>query len=61
MCCISKSIKDRTIVLFEIDRQLKDSRGYRIPMIDLGKCKEVTGVLKLKTSILPRGLFNILL
>ena len=27
-------------------------------MIDLGKCKEVTAVLKLKTSISPKGLIQ---
>ena len=27
-------------------------------MIDLGKCKEVTAVLKLKTSIPPKGLIQ---
>ena len=27
-------------------------------MIDLGKCKEVTVVLKLKTSISPKGLIQ---
>ena len=32
--------------------------GYHIPRIDLGKCKEVTAVLKLKTSISPEGLFQ---
>ena len=44
---ISKSIKDRRFFLFSIDRQSKNSRGYRIIRIDLGKCKEVTAVIKL--------------
>ena len=39
----------------------KNSRGYCIQMIDLGKCKEVTALLKFKTSISPKGLFNNLL
>ena len=32
--------------------------GYRIPMIDLGKYTEVTAVLKLITSISPKGLIQ---
>jgi hypothetical protein len=50
MCCISKVIKDRTFFLFAIDSKSKDSRGYHIPMIDLGKRKKVTAVLKLLTK-----------
>ena len=52
------SIKDRTFFLFAMDRLLKNSRGYRIPVIDLGKYKEVTTVLKLITSISPKGLIQ---
>ena len=29
--------------------------GYRIPIIDLGKFKEVTAVLKLQTQFSPKG------
>ena len=44
---ISKRSKDGTIFLLQsIDNQ-KNNRGYHIPMIDLGKCKKVTAVLKL--------------
>ena len=45
--CISKSIKDRTFFHFAIDSLSKNDRGYHIPMINLGKSKEVTAVLKL--------------
>ena len=45
--CISKSNEDRTFFLFEIDRLSRNSRGYQIPMIDLGKSKKVTAVSNL--------------
>ena len=45
--CISKSIEDRTFFLLAIDRKSINSRGYHIPMIDLGKIKKVTAVSKL--------------
>ena len=32
---------------FAIDSKSKNDRGYRIPMINLGKSKEVTAVFKL--------------
>ena len=41
-----KSIKDRKCFIFAIDRLSKNSRGYLISMIDLGKFKEVTTVIK---------------
>ena len=39
----------------------KKSRGYRIPMIDLDKCKEVTAVVNSKLKFHTRGLSNNLL
>ena len=33
--------------------------GYHIPLIDLGKSKKVTAVLKLKTQFSPKGLNQI--
>ena len=57
--CISKSIKDRSFFLFAIDRLSKNSRGYHIIMIDLGKNKKVTAVLKLWTQFSPKGLDQI--
>ena len=42
-----------------MDRYLKNSGCYRIPVINLGKYKEVTTVLKLITSISPKGAYSI--
>ena len=47
MCCISKIIKDRTFFLLQLIANQKNNIGYYIPMIDVGKSKEVTAVLKL--------------
>ena len=43
--CFSKIIKDRN--LFAIDSLAKNDRGYHKPMVDLGKSKDATAVLKL--------------
>ena len=47
MIYISNSIKHRTICLIANDKWLRNSRGYYLPMSDLGKFKEVTAFLKL--------------
>ena len=50
MCCISKIKKDSTF-FFAIDRFSKNSIGYHIPKINLGKSKDVTAVLKLNDGV----------
>ena len=46
-CAVSIRSLKNFFVLFAIDRLSKNNRGYHIPMLDLGKSKEVTVVLKL--------------
>ena len=44
MCCISKIIKNKHFIFLELIANQKNNRGYHIPMIDVGKSKEVTAV-----------------
>ena len=46
ICCISKIIKDKTFFFLQLIAN-KKNRSYHIPMIELGKNKKVTAVLKL--------------